>query len=74
MALIDKIQDSNLGLKGRTPAVREGATKASKVHVEDPTPGVQGDEIFSKEHSQLDLDGQIPKNTYRANAPEGASF
>lgn len=74
MALIKKVQDSNLGLKGRTPKIREGATQASKIHVEDPTPGAQGDEIFSKEHSQLDLDGQVPKNTYRNSAPEGASF
>lgn len=74
MALIDSVTQSVLGLKGVTPELREGATQQSKLHVEDPKPGVQGDEIFSKDHSVYDLDGKVPSYNYRDNAPEGASI
>lgn len=74
MALLDTIQESNLGLKGATPQVREGATRQSRIHVDDPTPGARGDEIFSKDHSIHDLDGRVPSYNYRDNAPEEASF
>ena len=44
MELIDKIQDSNLGLKGSTPEKGKGTDLSSDTHVFDPTPGSQGDE------------------------------
>ena len=44
MALIDKLQDSNLGLKGSTPKKGKGTDLSSDTHVFDPTPGSQGDE------------------------------
>lgn len=44
MALIDKIQDSNFGLKGITPEKIDGTDLSSDTHVFDPTPGVAGDE------------------------------
>ena len=44
MALIDKLQDSNLGLKGSTPEKGKGTDLSSDTHVLDPTPGSQGDE------------------------------
>lgn len=44
MALIDKIQDSNFGLKGSTPEKGKGTDLSSDTHVFDPTPGSQGDE------------------------------
>jgi hypothetical protein len=44
MALIDKLQDSNFGLKGSTPEKGKGTDLSSDTHVFDPTPGSQGDE------------------------------
>ena len=65
MALIDKIQDSNLGLKGSTPEKRKGTDLSSDTHVFDPKPGSQGDEKIMFE-SVYALP-QIPK-AYRDRA------
>lgn len=73
MALIDDLSKSQLGLKGVTPEVPVTATKLSPSIVLDPTPGSQGDEEYLVK-SDLDLDGKIPRGTYRTEKPEGSSF
>lgn len=72
MALIDDLKNSNLGLKGSTPSKIPGSTQLSNIHVNDPRPGVGGNEQY-RIKSELDLDGKKPAE-YRDQAPEGASF
>ena len=61
MALIDSLNSTELGLKGETPANREGASAdTSKVHVEG--------EAQTAAHSALDLDGAVPAK-YMDNPP-----
>lgn len=57
MALIDRIQDSNLGLKGSTPDKGKGTDLSSDTHVFDPTPGSQGDEkiMFQSVYARTDI-------------------
>ena len=72
MAIIDKFKTSTLGLKGNTPEPVIPAYKQI-FKVDDPTPGAQGDEVYNVK-SELDLDGKVPRGTYRTEAPEAASF
>ena len=61
MELIDSLNSTDLGLKGETPANREGASAdTSKVHVDGETQ--------TSEHSVLDLDGAVPTK-YMDNPP-----
>ena len=61
MALIASLNSTDLGLKGETPANREGASAdTSKVHVDGETQ--------TSEHSVLDLDGAVPTK-YMDNPP-----
>lgn len=74
MALIDKLQTggsvlSNLnGNKANVPDFKD-----SKLH---NTYSINGDPVVPKQPSpsQLDLNGEVPVNNYRENAPEGRSF
>ena len=52
------LYDSNLDLNGISPEKYDRQDRLSN----------------SLSKSQLDLDGQVPKNNYRDNAPEGKSF
>lgn len=70
MALIDKLINSPLGLKGEKPEL-VASTPTVGVHVSDKTRGNQGDETYLRS-SNLDLDGKTPTDTYRKTAPEGA--
>lgn len=74
MALLDKLTSagsllSNLnGGNAKIPQFKE-----STLHNEYSINGEPG--LPNKPSpSQLDLDGQTPKNNYRNNAPEGKSF
>ena len=74
MALIDKLQTggsvlSNLnGGKANVPNFAD-----SKLH---NTYSITGEPVVPKQPSpsQLDLNGEVPGNNYRENAPEGRSF
>lgn len=61
--LKDQLKQSSLGLKGSTPAQREGAKNSSKLHYTD-----------SLSVAKLDLDGVAPeiagKVPYLNNLPE----
>jgi hypothetical protein len=74
MALLDKYNKNTSTLAGpRSPKTPVGATAQSKLHDQyslNGTPGVKG----KPSPSILDLNGAIPSNNYKDNAPEGASF
>ena len=72
MAIIDNLKTSTLGLKGNTPKPITPAYK-QVFKVDDPTPGAQGDEVYNVK-SELDLDGKVPRGTYRTEKPREASF
>lgn len=58
--LKDQLKNSSLGLKGTTPATREGANPASQLHAQGSNPtGMQSS------HSIHDLDGKTPEG-YKA--------
>ena len=63
MSLIDKVADSNLGLKGVRPGTLPGSKGDSNTHAQGPVP-YQVDE----KKSRLDLDGKTPKR-YLDNPP-----
>ena len=67
--LKNQLTGTNLGLKGATPAKREGALNTSQLHAQEVDPT-----IMKAGHSVHDLDGKVPSSNYRNNAPEGASF
>lgn len=70
MALLDRLQNSNLGLKGASPARIESSFKSSTTHAYDPRPGTQGDEDY-RVKSDLDLNGKTPHkipSAYRSSA------
>ena len=56
MGLLDKIQDSNLGLKGIKPQTPENALPTSQVMAQ----GKPGDLKMKFDHSKHDLDGKRP--------------
>ena len=74
MALLDKYNQNTSTLAGpRSPKTPVSATAQSKLHDQyslNGTPGVKG----KPSPSILDLNGVTPKNNYKDNAPEGASF
>lgn len=74
MALLDKYNQNTSTLAGpRSPKTPVSATAQSKLHDQyslNGTPGVKG----KPSPSILDLNGAIPSNNYKDNAPEGASF
>lgn len=55
MGILEKQINSNLGLKGATPATRENALPTSQVHYSDKA------EAQLSTHSELDLDGGTPE-------------
>lgn len=55
---------SNLGLKGETPATREGALSTSQLHAQGTGPV-----NLKADHSLYDLDGKTPEK-YLDNKPE----
>ncbi len=70
MALINKLPNSNLGLKGTTPDKFGDTADQSRLHYEyslNGRPNLPG----NPNPSQLDLNGKIPFNNYKDNAPEG---
>ena len=74
MALIDKLQTGGSvlsNLNGGTANVPNFSQ--SKLH---NTYSINGDPVVPKQPSpsQLDLNGEVPANNYRENAPEGRSF
>ena len=69
MGLLDKLPESNFGLKGIQPEIRENAKRTSQLHAQGA-----GSEWSSKaDHSVYDFDGKKPPE-YRDRSPEGASF
>jgi hypothetical protein len=74
MALLDKLTTagSNLsGLNGSTPPIPNFAgSKLHDTYSINDIPNIVG----KPQPSQLDLDGSIPSNNYRDNAPEGRTF
>ena len=74
MALLDKLTTagSNLsGLNGSTPSIPNFAgSKLHDTYSINDIPNIVG----KPQPSQLDLDGSIPSNNYRDNAPEGRTF
>ena len=64
--LNNQLVQSILGLKGATPATRDGALPTSQVHYKTPLKSQEAD------HSVHDLDGQKP-DTYK-HPETGASF
>ena len=74
MALLDKLTTagSNLsGLNGSTPSIPNFAgSKLHDTYSINDIPNIVG----KPSPSQLDLDGSIPSNNYRDNAPEGRTF
>ena len=77
MGLLDKLTagaGSTLSSgNGATPSTPIGATPLSKLHDEYSING-NPYQPFKPTPSVLDLNGVTPKNNYRDNAPEGASF
>jgi len=69
MAQIELFKDSDLGLKGKTPERRESSLRTSQLHAQKNSNVF----VINAKASSLDLDGKKPE-TYRENAPEGASF
>ena len=74
MALIDKLQTGGSvlsNLNGGTANVPNFSQ--SKLH---NTYSINGDPVVPNQPSpsQLDLNGEVPANNYRENAPEGRSF
>lgn len=63
MGLLNKLKDSNLGLKGITPDLRVGALSTSELHAQ----GVPAE--LKSDHSIHDLDGKTPEK-YLDNKPE----
>ena len=61
--LKNQLEQSSLGLKGETPATREGAQVTSQKHFRTRLKGQ------TAEHSTLDLDGQTP-DKYTDNLPQ----
>ena len=60
MGLLDRLPNSNLGLKGATPAKVPGSEKTSTMHYESSinnTPKLTNPKLAP---SSLDLDGKIP--------------
>jgi hypothetical protein len=62
MGILKNQLGSNLGLKGETPAKREGALNTSQLHAQGTPSAMKAD------HSLLDLDGQTPER-YLDNPP-----
>ena len=69
MGLLDKLPESNFGLKGEKPETRENALPTSQLHAQ----GAGTDWASKVEHSVYDFDGKKPPE-YRDRSPEGASF
>lgn len=69
MGLLDKLPESNFGLKGEKPETRENALPTSQLHAQ----GSGTDWTNKAEHSVLDYDAKTPPQ-YKDRAPEGASF
>ena len=63
MGLLNKLKDSNLGLKGITPELRVGALTTSELHAQGKPASLKAD------HSVHDLDGKTP-DKYLDNKPE----
>lgn len=74
MALLDKLNTAGStlsNLNGGTATIPNFAeSKLHDTYSINNTPVVPG----KPAPSQLDLNGEIPSNNYRDNAPEGASF
>ena len=77
MGLLDKLTTGAGSVlsngNGTTPTTPVGATKESKLHDEYSITG-NPKQRKKPTPSILDLNGVIPANNYRDNAPEGASF
>jgi len=74
MALKDKLQTGGSPLSvlnGQTPPIPNFAgSKLHDTYSINDIPQIPG----KPAPSQLDLDGKIPSNNYRDNAPEGRTF
>jgi len=64
MGIFKNQLSSNLGLKGETPATREGALNTSEIHAQGSAPA-----SLKSDHSKYDLDGKTPSK-YLDNKPE----
>lgn len=64
MGILKNQIGSILGLKGDTPALRQGALSTSQLHAQETNPT-----IMKAEHSVFDLDGKTQEK-YLDNAPE----
>ena len=67
MSILNNLKDSVHGLKGQTPAQRDGANKASTLHFASSITDKQ--DILAQQ-SQLSLKGKKPANNYLDNMPE----
>tara|TARA_R100001509_G_scaffold113366_1_gene68691 strand:- start:6320 stop:6583 length:264 start_codon:yes stop_codon:yes gene_type:complete len=67
MSLKAKLKDSVYGLKGQTPAKRDGAKSTSTLHFNSSI--TDNPDILARE-SSLSLKGLKPANNYMDNLPE----
>ena len=76
MGILDKLTNAGTVFNPNginTPTTPVGATDQSKLHDQYSING-NPNQVGKPSPSQLDLNGQVPANNYRDNAPEGASF
>jgi len=66
--LKNQLQGSNLGLKGNTPPLRDGALPTSQLHAQELNPT-----IMKADHSIHDYDGKRPDHAYK-HPETGATF
>jgi hypothetical protein len=66
MGLLNLLPSSPLGLKGATPAQREGAKNTSTLHLES---SINDNPDILQQPSNLDLDGKRP-SAYMDNPPK----
>ena len=76
MSILDKLPDSQLGLGGQKPITLKGSLPNSKTHVNFLGQTINDRTELRRRagQSKLDLDGTIPSNNYKDNAPEGSRF
>ena len=87
MSIAEKLKKDGSALSradGRDPQKYDGVSRLENINLYDSDLDLNGitplkydrqDKLSSSlSKSQLDLDGQTPKNNYRDNAPEGRTF
>jgi len=65
MGLIDLLPNSDLGLRGRTPAQKPSSRSNSRLHFQS---SITDEPDIDQSPSELDLDGQTPSK-YLDNPP-----